>query len=211
MGICTRSDAMTPLPIQQVPLDRVTQAIYARIYAAMAPLRKEMEKVQDSAAILTGVFAKFWESLPILDAPAYVAMREQLAVVSQDLQAALKVPFSMPTRILAAQLVFHDLPRLAAIAVKLNSVPWMALGLIAGFGVLVGRFFCGWICPMGLLQDLGYLIPAPKLQLPSFLRWMKYAFLIFGVGAVAYWNRERANVSTWSLATFRAKTYQLPW
>ncbi|MDD5677881.1 MAG: hypothetical protein PHW60_07810 [Kiritimatiellae bacterium] len=119
-GTSTRFDAMTPAAIQQVPLDRVTQTIYARIYAAMAPLREEMERVQDSAAILMGTFAKFRESLPVLDATAYVAMREQLSVVSQSLQMALKVPLSMPTRNLAAQLVLHDLPRLAAIAVKLN-------------------------------------------------------------------------------------------
>jgi len=71
--------------------------------------------------------------------------------------------------------------------IQFHSVPWLALGLIASFGALAGRFFCGWICPMGLLQDLLYLIPAPKLKLPAFLRWMKYAFLIFAVGAVAYW------------------------
>ncbi|MBU4199795.1 MAG: 4Fe-4S binding protein [Verrucomicrobia bacterium] len=71
--------------------------------------------------------------------------------------------------------------------IQFHSVPWLALGLIAGFGVLVGRFFCGWICPMGLLQELLYLIPAPKLRLPFFLRWLKYAFLIVGVGGVAYW------------------------
>lgn len=71
--------------------------------------------------------------------------------------------------------------------IQFHSVPWLALGLIAGFSALVGRFFCGWICPMGLLQDLLYLIPAPKLRPPLFLRWMKYAFLIVGVGVVAYW------------------------
>lgn len=71
--------------------------------------------------------------------------------------------------------------------IQFHAVPWLALGLVAGVGVLVGRFFCGWICPMGLLQDLMYLIPAPRLALPRFLRWLKYAFLIAGVGLVAYW------------------------
>ena len=71
--------------------------------------------------------------------------------------------------------------------VQFHAIPWLALGLIAGFGVLVGRFFCGWICPMGLLQDLLHRIPSPKFRLPLSLRWLKYAFLIVGVGAVAYW------------------------
>ena len=71
--------------------------------------------------------------------------------------------------------------------IQFHSIPWLAMGLVAGFGFLVGRFFCGWICPMGLLQDLLHGIPSPKVRLPAFLRWLKYAFLIAGVGAVAYW------------------------
>jgi len=70
--------------------------------------------------------------------------------------------------------------------VQFHSVAWLALGLVAGVGVLVGRFFCGWICPMGLLQDLLHAIPSPKFRVPSFFRWLKYAFLIVGVGVVAY-------------------------
>jgi polyferredoxin len=70
---------------------------------------------------------------------------------------------------------------------QFHAVPWLALGLIAAFGVLVGRLFCGWICPMGLLQELLDLVPTPKLKLPRFLRWLKYAFLFISVGAVAYW------------------------
>jgi len=71
--------------------------------------------------------------------------------------------------------------------IQFHAVPWLALGLIAGFGVVVGRFFCGWICPMGLLQDLLLRLPSPKVRFPSFLRWVKYIFLIISVGAVAYW------------------------
>lgn len=71
--------------------------------------------------------------------------------------------------------------------IQFHAIPWLALGLIAGFGVVFGRFFCGWICPMGLLQDLLHGIPSPKLRLPSFVRWLKYAFLFLGVGGAAYW------------------------
>ena len=33
------------------------------------------------------------------------------------------------------------------------------LGFMAAFGVLLGRFVCGWLCPFGFVQDLLYKIP----------------------------------------------------
>jgi hypothetical protein len=111
---------MTASDLQQVPLDRVTQTIYARIHAAMKPLRDEVVRVQESGQLLAVAFGKFRESLPALDLSSYNALREHLAAVAEALQEAVLVPFSLPTRGLAAQLIDHDLPRLAAIAVKLN-------------------------------------------------------------------------------------------
>ena len=35
------------------------------------------------------------------------------------------------------------------------------LGMMTAFGVLLGRFVCGWLCPFGLVQDLLYKIPLP--------------------------------------------------
>lgn len=53
---------------------------------------------------------------------------------------------------------------------------------VAGFlltaGVVFGRFICGFVCPMGLLQDLAYSVKTPKLLLRlRFLRYLKYAVL----------------------------------
>ena len=56
------------------------------------------------------------------------------------------------------------------------------LGFLMTIGVLVGRFICGWLCVFGLIQELLYLIPTPKLKIPAkadrVLRYFKYAVLI---------------------------------
>lgn len=52
------------------------------------------------------------------------------------------------------------------------------LGFLLVFGFLAGRFACGWFCPFGLLQDILYRIPSPKLGIPSAWRDGKYAVLL---------------------------------
>ncbi|MBN2608961.1 MAG: 4Fe-4S binding protein [Candidatus Fermentibacteraceae bacterium] len=55
------------------------------------------------------------------------------------------------------------------------------LGFLLVFGFLAGRFACGWLCPFGLLQDLLYGIPSPKLKVPASWRDAKYAILLIFV------------------------------
>lgn len=56
------------------------------------------------------------------------------------------------------------------------------LGYLALIGVLLGRFVCGWLCLFGLIQELLYKIPTPKLKIPEKtdkkLRYLKYFFLV---------------------------------
>lgn len=57
---------------------------------------------------------------------------------------------------------------------------WYVAGLIALYGLLMGRWICGWLCPFGLIQELLYKIPAPRLRVPRRLRplrFLKYAVL----------------------------------
>ena len=62
-----------------------------------------------------------------------------------------------------------------------------SLGLyITGFllttSVLCGRFICGYVCPMGLLQDLLYKIKTPKLNVRlRYARYIKYVILVLFV------------------------------
>lgn len=64
--------------------------------------------------------------------------------------------------------------------------PLIVFACVFGVGLFVGRMFCGWVCPMGFLQDMLYKIPRPKFRLPYFFVWFKYGFLILSVFVVAY-------------------------
>ncbi|MDD8019681.1 MAG: 4Fe-4S binding protein [Acidobacteriota bacterium] len=50
-----------------------------------------------------------------------------------------------------------------------------SLGLI---GVAGGRLPCGWLCPFGFFQEVVYKIPIPKLKIPAFLSYLRYAVLL---------------------------------
>ena len=71
--------------------------------------------------------------------------------------------------------------------------PFYVLGYLALLGILLGRFVCGWLCLFGLVQELLYKIPVPKLTVPRKLdrglRWLKYVFLIlFVIVLPAFWK-----------------------
>ena len=66
------------------------------------------------------------------------------------------------------------------------------VGYLALLGLLVGRFICGWLCLFGLLQELLYKIPVPKLKLRGktdrILRYLKYAVLLVMVVGIAVFS-----------------------
>ena len=56
--------------------------------------------------------------------------------------------------------------------------PFYVVGLLLLFALCLGRVICGWLCPFGLVQDLLYKIPSPKLRKNAFtqkLSLLKYA------------------------------------
>ena len=60
-----------------------------------------------------------------------------------------------------------------------SSISLYITGFLTIIGVTFGRFICGFVCPMGLLQDLLYRIKTPKLVLRlRFLRYVKYIILV---------------------------------
>lgn len=68
------------------------------------------------------------------------------------------------------------------------------VGYLAAIGLLVGRFICGWLCLFGLIQELLYMIPTPKIKvfekLDKVLRYFKYVFLFLFVFALPFFYRS---------------------
>lgn len=80
-------------------------------------------------------------------------------------------------------------------------ISFYVLGIILFFGVLLGRFICGWLCPFGLIQELINKIPSKKVKVKGQnpLKYLKYVILVvfvfllpmfavnkFGIGAPAF-------------------------
>ena len=42
-----------------------------------------------------------------------------------------------------------------ALASAGHRAPWYVLGIVLLFGVVLGRTICGWLCPLGLMQEIG--------------------------------------------------------
>ncbi|MBQ8161894.1 MAG: redoxin family protein [Clostridia bacterium] len=67
-----------------------------------------------------------------------------------------------------------------ALASSGNRTPVYVLGILMLFGLMLGRTVCGFLCPAGLLQELLYKIPTPKVRkgvVTRALSYLKYVIL----------------------------------
>lgn len=77
-----------------------------------------------------------------------------------------------------------------ALASSGNRAPAYVLGILLLFGLTLGRTICGFLCPVGLLQELLYKIPTPKVRkgrLTRALSYVKYAVLAVFVVILPLW------------------------
>ena len=71
-----------------------------------------------------------------------------------------------------------------------HTAPWYMLGILMIFGITLGRTICGWLCPLGMLQELLHKIPTPKIKknrVTRALSYFKYVVLAVFVIAIPTW------------------------
>lgn len=65
-----------------------------------------------------------------------------------------------------------------------TQIKFFIFGFLGFMGIMLGRFACGWFCPFGLIQELIYKLPLPKIALKERLeklKYLKYVILLFFV------------------------------
>ena len=55
-----------------------------------------------------------------------------------------------------------------------HGLPYYVVGIIALYGLIFGRIICGYLCPMGFLQELLYMIKTPKIRKSNITRMLSY-------------------------------------
>ena len=69
--------------------------------------------------------------------------------------------------------------------------PYYILGTLRLFGLFLGRFICGFLCPFGLIQELLHKLPSPKIRksrVTRVLSYTKYVILAVLVIAIPLWK-----------------------
>ena len=82
-----------------------------------------------------------------------------------------------------------------AVASSANRPAFYVVGLLLLFGLALGRVICGWLCPMGLVQELLHRLPTWKVKKSRFTRYLsylKYVLLaVFVLALPLYWGLRR--------------------
>ncbi|NLP06234.1 4Fe-4S binding protein [Candidatus Fermentibacteria bacterium] len=140
----------------------------------MAALRQRL--VQFSSALAANAWLQGWVEKGIYTGPLKVACFPGLQCYSCPSSIA-----SCPLGSLQSLLASPGIS-LGSIGSTEPLTVLAILGSILFVGFLAGRFACSHLCPFGLLQDLLYMIPAPRLRLPPGLRNARFAVLaVFAV------------------------------
>ncbi|MBR1831748.1 MAG: redoxin family protein [Ruminiclostridium sp.] len=77
-----------------------------------------------------------------------------------------------------------------ALAYSGKTAPFYVFGILILYGIILGRTICGFLCPLGLIQELLHKIPTPKIPKNSITRalsYLKYIILAVFVCGITLW------------------------
>ncbi|MBO6133896.1 MAG: 4Fe-4S binding protein [Lachnospiraceae bacterium] len=86
----------------------------------------------------------------------------------------------------------------ASLASSGKQIGFYILGILLLYGLIAGRTICGFICPLGLIQELLYKVPTPKIRksrVTFALSYLKYVFLVVFVFIVTLWYGLRHSMA----------------
>lgn len=78
----------------------------------------------------------------------------------------------------------------ASLAASGKHIGFYIVGIFLLYGLIAGRTICGWVCPMGLIQEILHKIPTYKLRksrVTRVLSYLKYLILAVFVFAIPLW------------------------
>jgi len=79
-----------------------------------------------------------------------------------------------------------------AIGTTSKQIGFYVFGILMLYGLILGRTICGWLCPLGLIQELLHKLPTPKIKksrITHALSYLKYIILaVFVIGITAWYG-----------------------
>ena len=115
-----KNDTMKKDPQQPTPLDRETKKLFARIYSEMTPLRQQESRIQGHSRLVGFLFKKTLDYLKSLGLPSIKPVQELMSHAAEELEGTDDILLPQPTCLLATQLMNQNLPRLLAIATRME-------------------------------------------------------------------------------------------
>lgn len=77
-------------------------------------------------------------------------------------------------------------------ASSIHIFPFVAVAILLVGAVLAGRLLCGWVCPIGFIQELVHKVPLPKFRTPKPFRYVKFFVLGLLVIGLPYALAEKS-------------------
>lgn len=90
----------------------------------------------------------------------------------------------------------------------IRQLPFIVLGHLILVLTAVGRMVCGWVCPVGLVQDLAYKAKTPKITISKKWNYFKYIALIGLVLLIPYISGQALFCHLCPVGTFESA---IPW